>query len=107
MNKEKITVIWADGFSFTWDYSPMRGIFGGKKLLGLLKTRGDPKEIVGDGKIAVLMRKEYGLYQANSKEYKGINMGETLKVGSSMVGVPVERIEQNLDKLKAKLNRKL
>ncbi len=105
MVEEKVTVVWRDNFSFTWSihYKGLKSIKSardGKRLLNLLKARGDPIQVLGDGRYAELMRKEYNLYKINPKEYQGIPFKETVSIGSQLIGVPVEKISKTLKRLK-------
>ncbi len=99
MVQESITVVWCDNFSFTCN---LRKRKEDKKLLNLLKSRGDPIQILGDGRYAELMRKEYKIYQLDPKDYPGIPYKEAMVASSSVLGIPIDKINKTFKRLKMK-----
>jgi len=107
MMKEDIILIFEkDGrtFNFAWTIKKgYHGIRDTNKVHKLQQEWGDPTEIIGDGPVANLLRKEYKIYNKNPSEYNGISTKDILMVGAEITGIPVQKLQQGFKKIRKKV----
>ena len=96
---EKVKLFFNDGTVFEWNISSVRHA---RKVISLQRKHGDPKEIVGDGKVANLLREKYKVYHQNPQGYKTDVFG----TASKLSGMAKEEVENKFRKISKRLRRK-
>ena len=96
---EKVKLVFNDGTTFEWNTSSLRHA---RKVVSLQRKHGDPKEIVGDGKVANLLREKYKIYNLNPQGYKTDVFGTASKLSS----MAKEEVENKFAKFSKRLRRK-
>lgn len=81
----------------------IRGSRDAKKVINLQKKWGDPIEIIGSGSVAILLRKEYKVYNKDKEKYAGVSTKDILRVGAEVTGVPVKKIQEFAGKIRKKI----
>jgi hypothetical protein len=95
---EKLTLVFKDGVRFIWKTT---SIHDSRKVLKLQKKLGDPIDIIGDGKVAQLLREKYKVYNENPEAYKSDVFG----TASKLSGVGKEEIQEKIGKVKRVFRR--
>lgn len=105
--KETLTLVFIkDGETLRHEWTVKKGFKGAReanKVRKLQSKWGDPVEIIGDGPIAKLLRKEYAKYNLNQAGYEGVSTKDVLKAGAEITGVPVEKLQSISRKIKKKI----
>ena len=96
MNREMITLVFADGTRFSWDTG---NLGDAHRLLKLQRKKGDPIEVIGDGRAAQHLRERYAIYNADKKGYKADVLGNA----SELMGSPKEEIKRKWNQIKGKI----
>ncbi len=96
---EQIILVYKDGSRLVWNTSNLKD---GAKAINLLRSKGDPVEVIGEGKAAKHLRERYSVYHANPDNYKVDVVGGI----QAVVGTPKEVAEKMLKAAKAKLRLK-
>jgi len=96
---EKVRLVFSDGTTFEWNTSSLRHA---RKVVSLQRKHGDPTEIVGDGKVANLLRDKYKVYNQNPQDYKTDVFG----TASKLSGMTKEEVENKFRKISKRLRRK-
>jgi len=81
----------------------IRGSRDANKVRKLQRKWGDPVEIIGDGYVANLLRKEYESYNKDPWGYRGLSSKDVLKMGSEVTGVSSKKLKELSGKIKSKL----
>ena len=96
---EKVGLVFKDGTTFEWNTSSLRHA---RKVVSLQRKHGDPKQIVGDGKIARVLREKYKVYNLNPQGYKTDVFG----TASKLSGMAKEEVEKKFRKISKRLRWK-
>jgi len=96
---EKVKLVFNDGTTFEWNTSSLRHA---RKVVSLQRKHGDLKEIVGDGKVANLLREKYKIYNLNPQGYKTDVFGTASKLSS----MAKEEVKNKFAKFSKRLRRK-
>lgn len=99
MLKEKIVLVFENGTKFKWN---TRSIRDSVKVVKLQKKLGDPVKIIGDGKIAKMLKEKYEVYSKDPKAYKMDVFGTASKLGK----IGKDELEKKLRKVSRKLGVK-
>ncbi len=91
---ETLVLVFKDGSRYNCDTGKVRSVMGMAKAT---KRHGDPVEIIGEGKIAVLLRKKYEQY--NRGEWKSDVFG----TAHELTGEAKDKIENDFNKVKRKI----
>lgn len=109
MGREKLTLVFQrNGEVFRHKWVIKKGVRGSRdanKVRKLQEKWGDPIEIVGNGSVANLLRREYKIYNKDKLNYKGVSTKNILKVGAEVSDVPVRRLSKISHKIFKKLKR--
>lgn len=97
--KEKITLVFKDEARFTWKTNSLHDA---DVAIKMQKKHGDPTEIIGDGRVADLLREKYKLYYADPKNYKADIVGTVI----TLSGIAKEEIESKFSKISKRLGFK-
>jgi len=95
---EKVKLVFKDGTTFEWNTSSLRDA---RQAIKLQRKNGDPKEIVGDGKVANLLREKYKIYNLNPQNYKTDVFGTASKLSS----MTKEEVKNKFKKISKRLRR--
>jgi hypothetical protein len=88
---EKIVLKFADGASFEWNTSSIKDA---KFAMDMRKKYGDPVAIIGEGKVAKLLREKYEMYKVDPEHYKTHVFG----TASEFSGVAANKVEKDFRK---------
>jgi hypothetical protein len=80
----------------------LKAIRDASRIKGLIEARGDPIEIIGNGHVATLLKKEYAIYLQNKEGYEGVSKKDILVTGAKVTGIPVEKIQRTSQKIQKK-----
>lgn len=109
MMREKLVLVFEKGdevLRHTWVIKKgFRGIRNAKKTHKLHSVWGDPVEIIGEGPVAELLRREYRQYYENPDEYKGVSSKEIVMMGTEITGVPTKKLQKISRKIMKKINK--
>lgn len=109
MASEKIIFHFHKGEAFhtyTWIIKPgFRGIRDAKKLYKKIEKWGSPFEIIGEGSVATLMRKELKIFNKDPDNYDGVPEIDILRVGLEFSGLPIKKLQEQSKKILKKLKR--
>lgn len=109
MMKERLTLVFKkDDEVFRYNWVIKKGIRGSRdanKVRRLQQVWGDPVEIIGDGHVARLLRKEYEKYNQNKIDYSGVSTKDLLVAGAEVTGVPVKKLQELSGKLRKKIGK--
>lgn len=108
--KEKLKLIFTkDGKTLTYKWVIKKGLRGARDANHVRKLQsewGDPVEIIGDGPVAKLLKREYQIYNQDKENYEGVPARDILKAGAQITGVPVERLQKASHKIMGTLRKK-